>query len=760
MKRISDLYDISWKSINPTIQLYFSRAVYVSLGVGFLLLYIFYLQILNGKYGPLPQKEELSDIQTNLATEVYSRNEQLIGKYFSENRTKTELSEISPWVLQALVATEDARYYEHNGVDHKSLARVAVKSILMQDRSSGGGSTISQQLAKNLYPRESHGWLTLPAAKFREIIIAKRLERIYSKEELLTLYLNTVPFGEGTYGIKTAARRYFNQSPSKLSIENAAVLIGMLKATTTYNPHLNPEASLNRRNTVLSLMAKNGAITSHEADSISECEIKLSYNPITMHSGHAPHYTDHVKKLAKELLENQPCSDGAQYHLDSDGLKIYTTLDENMQAHAEAALYEHMKQLQHDFDRHYRQNVPPHIWKNAVQQLPQFQKLKSLGKSEHEIDSLLEQKKSMQIFTYLGTRDTLMSTYDSLRYNLCLLHAGILVIDPENGEVKAWVGGIDHRYFQYDHVTSQRQVGSTFKPIVYSAALKENYEPCDYIPNSQETYGNFDDWTPRNANGKYDGEYSLQGGLVNSVNTVTVKLMQRIGTKNVNRLARRMGIKGHIPNDPTASLGSGSASLMELVQVYATMTHDGYRRPIRCIQRIEDKYGQIIWEAPEKTSKKRILSSDESKTITHLLQNVVNQGTATRLRYRYELRQDIAGKTGTTQNHADGWFIGALPGLVAGVWVGADNPGIHFKSMRLGQAANTALPIWAKFIQRINKDPQFAHFKKKRFPRLDDDKLAELSCPNFRPDLKPLKIIPFELKPQIALVGELSSSLR
>lgn len=722
----------------------------LSIGLGLIIVIGVYTPIYFGFFGHVPSHEELMDIRQDIASEIYSSDEVLIGKFFIKNREFVHFEKISPLIIDALIATEDARFYDHNGVDGRSLARVAVKSILLQDRSSGGGSTISQQLAKNLFGRKYRSTLALPFVKCREMIIAKRLEQVYSKKELLSLYLNTVSFGENIYGVETAARRYFNKEQEELEIQEAAILVGMLKATTTYNPRLHPQSAFERRNVVFQQMAKYGQLSQSQADSLAECPIDLDYAPLTQHDGPAPYFRDFLRLHLDSILALTQRPDGKPYSIQRDGLKVYTTLDTRMQAYAEQAMRKKMSVLQSQFSTHYKQRIPSHVWKASLQSIPQYKSLSNQGLSEESIEEELKQPKPMTLFTWDGPVDTLLSPWDSARYSLCLLQSGMLVAAPTTGAVKAWVGGINHRFFQYDHVSSKRQVGSTFKPIVYAAALRDGYTPCDFISNRQKIYKTQDDWSPRNSNGKYEGRYSLQGGLVKSVNTVTTKLMEEVGTGTVNRLAHQMGITSAIPNDLTASLGSGSASLLEMVQVYGTLTHGGKHIPLRYVERIEDRYGNIIWEAPVQVEAKKVLASDDSKLITYMLKQVVNRGTAARLRYRYGLRNDIAGKTGTSQNHKDGWFIGAMPGLVAGVWVGADNPGIHFRSMRLGQGANTALPVWAEFVKQLNQDSEYAHYQSEKFPSLDAGLRSEINCPLFLPDIKPLTFPTIPIKSLIS----------
>ncbi|RMG31899.1 MAG: penicillin-binding protein, partial [Bacteroidetes bacterium] len=473
--------------------------------LGVLLLWVL---VYTGCLGPLPTAEELRNIRHHTASEVYTADSVLMGKYYIENRSRVQYEDIAPSVIQALVATEDARFYEHNGVDARSLARVGIKSVLLGDESAGGGSTISQQLAKNLYPRRrAYGPFSMPVNKLKEMIIARRLEKVYSKEEILTLYLNTVPFGENVFGIAAAADRFFHESPARLKPEQAAVLVGMLKATTAYNPRLHPDKSLARRNVVLDQMHKYDYLPAEVADSLKALPLELNYHYITHNSGLAPYFREHLRHEIEQMLEGTP------YNLYTDGLKIYTTIDSRMQRYAEQAVATEMKRIQAAFFKHWQGRNP---WGNeedvilrAIKQSERYRMLKRQGLSEEEIRKSFEQPVPMSLFSWEGEQNKEMSPLDSLKYYNHFLHAGFMAMEPHTGFVRAWVGGIDHKYFQYDHVKSRRQVGSTFKPIVYAAALEQGIDPCEYISNERLVYKAYDDWSPGNADGNYEGAYSM-----------------------------------------------------------------------------------------------------------------------------------------------------------------------------------------------------------------------------------------------------------
>lgn len=709
----------------------------IAVAASLLALLVFCLSVYQGAFGALPSYAELKNIQNYTASEVYSEDEVILGKYYIENRINADFEEITPTLINALVATEDARFFDHRGVDLRAFFRVLVKSILLSDESSGGGSTLSQQLAKNIFPREELGVLTLPVAKVKEMLIARRLEQIYSKEELLSLYLNTVPFGENIYGIKVASRRFFNKAPDRLLPEEAAVLVGMLKANTFYNPARNPDNALVRRNTVLNQMAKYGYLEERQADSLKQLPIELDYRRDGNTRGLAAYFREHLRQVLEPLLAEHKKPDGSSYNLYTDGLKIYTTIDARMQRYAEEAVREQMIELQAAFREHWGERSP---WRSdaalqrAVERTERYQQLKQEGRSDKAIERVFNTPVHMVLFDWeKGDVSKTMTPLDSVKYYLAMLNTGFLAMEPQSGLVKAWVGGIDHKYFKYDHVKSRRQVGSTIKPVVYASALRSGMLPCEYTENQLRTYITPDnkEWTPQNADGKYEGVYSMEGGLSHSVNTVTVQVLQRTGIDSVRQLARLMGIDAPIPAVPAIALGAAEASLWEMVQVYGAFANRGRRPDLHYLDRIETSDGRVLIEFNRPNARRfpRVLRQDHADMMIKMMESVVDSGTARRLKYEFGLYNDIAGKTGTTQYQTDGWFLGFTPRIVAGAWVGADDPNIRFRSMRLGQGSKTALPIWGRFMRKVYDDPELKRFKYGSFSPPNDTAWALMQCP-------------------------------
>ncbi len=698
--------------------------------------------IKSGTFGKLPNKEQLSNIRNFDASEVFSDDGKLLGRYFIQNRTVLDFNQISPNVINALVATEDARFFEHHGIDFKSLVRVFFKTLLLGDRSAGGGSTITQQLVKNIYPRQDYPFFSMVIVKLREMLIASELEDIYSKEEILTLYLNTVPFGGNIFGVDAAGKRFFQKYANKVNIQEAAMLIGMLKATTYYNPHNHPERASSRRNIVLAQMAKAQLIERELLDSITALPVELHYKKIDQNDGLATYFREHIRLTLNKLIPQISDSLGESYNLYTDGLKIYTTIDSRLQTYAEKAVFKHMRDLQASFDSHWKGRNKPwekdeKILQLALKQSTTYRSLVNSGISKDSIKLLINQKRKMEVYSWNGKEIREMSTMDSIKYYLRFLGTGFLSIDPTSGQVKAWVGGINHRNFQYDHVNkrAKRQVGSIFKPIVYASALEQNISPCDYIKAEQETYEEKDKtWTPANSGNEYEGKYSLEGALTNSVNTVSVKVLQQSGIDNTIALARSMGIDSNIPKVPSIALGTPSISLIEMVEAYCTFVNKGKHTKPYTISRIENRDGKVIWKH-HKTRSKQILSLATSQMMVEMLKNVVNSGTAVRLRSKYKLPNDVAGKTGTTQSNADGWFMAMTPKLVSGIWVGGEFPAIHFRTTALGQGANMALPIYALYQQQINKSSNFTKIARARFKPPPSHIQQKLNCDPFKEDL-------------------------
>ncbi|MDX2248771.1 MAG: transglycosylase domain-containing protein [Bacteroidia bacterium] len=692
-----------------------------------------YFAVLLGFFGDLPEQNELAAIQNPVASEVFSADGKLIGKYFVENRTNVTYKDISPQLVQALIATEDARFYDHAGVDNRSMMRVLVKSVILQDKSAGGGSTITQQLAKNLYPRQDYSILTMPVSKIREAVIARRLEKIYSKEEIITLYLNTVSFGESVYGIDVATERFFNTDPKNIKLEDAAVLVGMLKANTAYNPRRYPEKSQERRNVVLDQMVKYGYLSSEEADSLKKLPLKLDYRNITREDGPAPYFLQEAGLELKEWFLDNPGPDGKIYNLYTDGLKIHTTIDSRLQSYAEKAVKQHMKQLQKTFNQHWKNRK---IWDEkdsgivrAMKQSDRYKSLKTAGLSEEQILENFHQPVKMKIWSWEGEEEREMTPMDSIVYYQSFLQAGFLAMEPKTGYIRAWVGGYNHQQFKYDHVTSHRQVGSTFKPVVYAAALENGLEPCKFLPNEKVSYGSYKNWSPGNSDGKYGGFYSVMGGLTHSVNTVSAAIIMEMGVDKAYNFAKNFRFSGEIPRDPTLVLGTADLSLMDMAGAYSAFANQGKRAVPVYITRIEDAEGNVIAEFPfGKPDNFRVMTEMTAGLMTKMLISVVDSGTAQRLRYTYNLKGEIGGKTGTTQDQTDGWFMGITPGIVAGAWVGGEDRKVRFRSTSLGQGAATALPIYGLFMQQYYADSRFRKTQSDVFPTPGLSAMQSLDC--------------------------------
>jgi penicillin-binding protein 1A len=669
--------------------------------------------------GYMPSFEELENPNSSIATEVISTDNQIIGKFYVQNRSNIVFENINPNLRNALLATEDIRFFNHTGVDFRALLRV-LKGFIGE--SGGGGSTVTQQLAKNLFPRERLNKFHLIFRKLKEWIIAVKLERSYTKEEIMAMYFNTVPFSDNAYGVKSAAYVYFGKPVDSLRVEEAAILVGMLKAPSQYNPRTRVEASKGRRNVVLDQMYRYKFLTRAQRDSLSNLPITLNFHPDTQNEGVAPYFREYLRLWMKQWCNDNPKPDGTKYNIYRDGLRLYTTLDSRLQKYAEEAQYEHLKEMQKKFFAFWKDKDPwkdfKTEWKAIYTHCPEYIDLKEQGKDEAEIDSILKTPAKRKIFSYDGGEiDTLISVYDSIRYHRMILENGFLAVDPESGFIRAWVGGVNYKYFQYDHVNinTKRQIGSTFKPFVYTVAVRDKgYSPCFQVPNQPVTFektdprfGLLEDWTPKNSDNKYGGMLTLKKALANSINAVTAYLMHEIGPESVVKLVHTMGIKSDIPIQPSIALGTADISLIEMVGAYSTYANNGTHVEPMFITRIEDRNGNVLQDFT--ANKNEALDEQTTYVMVEMMRNVVLGGTATRLRYRFNLMNDIFGKTGTTQNYSDGWFIGCTPDLIAGSWVGCDDRYIRFHSMENGQGASTALPIWAKFFQKVYSDS--LHFK-------------------------------------------------
>lgn len=717
--------------------------------IGLAGVFVFFWLISAGKLGFMPTFEELENPNNRFASEVYFADGPVMNKYFEkENRKYTEYKEIPQSVIDALIATEDARFYDHSGIDARGLFRV-VKGILTVNTSAGGGSTISQQLAKMLFPRESDlNIFELAIRKFREWVIAVRLEKSYTKEEILTMYLNKYDFLNLAVGISSAADIYFQQPLDSLKVEQAAMLVGMAKNSSYYNPVRRPELTLNRRNVVLSQMLKYGKLTQPEYDSLKMLPLGLNFKRIDHKEGLATYFREYLRlfmtankperkqyrnreqfRLDSLAWETNPlygwCKknikvDGTPYDLYSDGLKIYATLDSRMQKYAEEAVREHLSlDLQPLFDREKvnKINSPfsndmskeqiEDVLNRSIKQSERYRVLLKAGMDPAAIRETFNQPIEMQVFTWQGIRDTLMTPLDSIKHYKSFFRSGFMVMDPKTGYIKAYVGGPDYRYFMYDMVSvGKRQVGSTIKPILYTLAMQEGLGPCDKVPNIPQTFV-LPDGTPWTARGgtKRKGEMvTLRWGLANSENNISGWVLKQFTPVAVAQMAHKMGITGFIDPVPSIFLGTAEISVKEMVAAYSIFVNKGvYNSPL-LVSRIEDKYGNVLEDfRPES---REVITENTAYLMCNLLEGVVTSGTGVRLRYKYKLMNPMGGKTGTTQEHSDGWFMGITPDLVGGVWVGAEDRSIHFQNLANGQGASMALPIWAKFLQRAYADPR------------------------------------------------------
>lgn len=718
-----------------------AKKISYGLGIVLALFICFYTSIYFGFWGKIPDSEDLVRLKQSQATQVLDTNNELIGKIYVYDRQSIKYSEFPQHLIQALVATEDARFYEHNGIDNKSLLRVFFKSILMSNDSSGGGSTITLQLAKNLFGRKDYGAIGIVVNKIRESIVAKRIEKLYTKEEVLTLYLNTVPFPDNTYGIESASEKFFNVQTKDLTLVQSAALIGSLKANTSYNPRRYPEKSHVRKNVVIMQMEKNGYLNEHQAAKAKTDSILIDYQNYAPNEGLAPYFRAQIKKQLDSLLKQEKYlkPDGDMYNIYHDGLKIYTTLDNTMQRYAEGAMKEHMSDLQRQFEKAYGQNAPwlkgKSAFEAAKKRLSIYKKLKAKGFNDKAIEDSLKTEHQTDLFSWDETSVKSMSTLDSLEYYSKFLNAGLISLDPANGAIKAYVGGIDYGFFQFDHVVqSKRQVGSTFKPIVYTAALESGMDPCTYIPVKAVTYTDVNNWRPTNGgpDEHEDENYSLQKALSNSINTIAVKVLYETGIQKVIDQARNMGIKSNIEAVPSIALGASNLTVLELAKAYTTYVNGSKPSNPVFITKIEDKDGKVIASYedlyPDQAKTKMAFSDATRQVMLEFMKSTVNEGTASRLRSTYQLTNAIAGKTGTTQDNKDGWFVGIMPNLITVTWVGNDNQQIGFSSTRIGQGANSALPIFAKYLQRLNVDPNYNAMTKAAFETPSEAVLSSLEC--------------------------------
>jgi penicillin-binding protein 1A len=707
-------------------------------------LFVFFLFASWGFFGSMPSFEDLENPDSNLATEVISADGVTIGKFYNENRTSIKYKDLPKHLVDALVATEDERFYEHSGIDGRGTLR-AVLSL----GTSGGASTLTQQLAKQLFHGEGSKFLPFRMVqKAKEWIIAIKLERQYTKNEIIAMYFNKADFVNTAVGIRSAAKVYFGKEPRDLSISEGAMLVGMLKNPSLFNPIRRLEKVRQRRNVVMKQMVKNNFLAEDKKDALEKEPIVLHFQPESHKDGIATYFREYLREFMKNWLKENKKPDGSEYDIYRDGLKIYTTIDSRMQANAELAVTEHLTNLQQEFFSQAKtnKNAPfinisdvetQRILMQAMKSSERWRQLKEQDKSDEEIIKSFSLKTEMTVFTWKGERDTIMTPLDSIRYYKHFLQAGLMAMEPQTGHVKAWVGGINYKYFQYDHVgQGARQVGSTFKPFVYATAIEQlNMSPCDSIIDSpfmihKGRHHVTEDWEPKNSDQKYRGMVTLKKALANSINTVSAKLMDKVGPEAVVALAHKLGINSEIPVQPSIALGAVEITVHDMVAAYSTFANQGVYIKPQFISRIEDKNGVVIYEPiPESHD---VLNKDIAFAVIKLLEGVTEDGSGARLRtqgggygyervtgYPYVFTNPIAGKTGTTQNQSDGWFMGMVPNLVAGVWVGCEDRSARFKSITYGQGAVAALPIWGLFMKKNYAD-QTMTVSKEDFERPDN----------------------------------------
>ena len=692
-----------------------------------------------GYLGEMPDFRQLENPKTNLATQIISSDNKVLGKFhFGENRIPIQFEDLPKNLVDALISTEDERFYSHSGIDFKATLRAIV---FLGKR--GGASTISQQLARQLFVGvRSKNIFEALSQKFKEYVIAVRLERQYTKHEIISMYLNIYDFGYNGDGIKSASNIYFDKELDSLNLEESAMLVGMLKNSSYYNPLRRPELVKSRRNVVFNQMQKNGHLDQETVDSLKQIPLSIDYTPQSHREGLATYFRAYLQSFMKDWTAENLKKDGSKYNIYLDGLKIYTTINYEMQQYAEEAVKLHMANLQEEF---FKQNTPElnptapfldlesedsiKIFQNAMKRSERWRKMRGTGKSEEEMFEVFEKEVPMSIFSWKGEIDTVMKPIDSIRYYKHFMQAGMMSMEPQTGHVKAWVGGINYKHFQYDHVKQgKRQIGSTFKPFLYATAIDQlKLSPCDSLPDAiyciePNKFGNPEPWCPTNSSDKYGGFRTLKNALANSKNTISAQLMDKVGPKPVADLARNLGIESYIPDVPAIALGTPDLSVFEMVGAYGAFANQGIYVKPTMISRIEDKNGTLLYQSVPET--KDVISAESAYATVNLLEGVTKFGSGARLRhdipeeernpvyrdvvtgYPYKFENAIAGKTGTTQNQSDGWFMGMVPNLVTGVWVGAEDRATHFETIAYGQGATMALPIWGMFMKKCYENEE------------------------------------------------------
>jgi penicillin-binding protein 1A len=723
---------------------YYSRKFWRIFFYGLGVMALFFSLASWGFFGSMPSFEDLENPESNLATEIISSDGVTIGKFYNENRTPIKYEDLPPHLVKALVATEDERFYEHSGIDAKRTFGAALKL-----GANGGASTLTQQLAKLLFHGEGSSFKPFRVIqKVKEWIIAIKLERQYTKNEIIAMYLNKADFVNTAVGIRSASKVYFGKEPRDLTVDEAAMFVGMLKNPSLYNPLRREEKVRLRRNTVLGQMVRNGILDEATKNKLAKQPIVLHFHPESHKEGTATYFREFLREYMKNWAKENKKPDGSDYDIYSDGLKIYVTIDSKIQEHAEEAVAAHMKNLQKQFfdEQKDNKNAPflkitpeetKRIMDKAMKSSERWRVMKDLDKSEEEIIASFDIPTKMKVFSWQGEVDTTMTPIDSIRYYKHFLQTGVMSMEPQTGHIKAWVGGIDYKYFQYDHVgQGARQVGSTFKPFVYATAIEQlGMSPCDSIIDSPFTipvgrHHVTADWTPKNSDNKYRGMVTLKKALANSINTVSAKLMDKVGPEAVVSLTKKLGVKSEIPAQPSIALGAVEITVEDMVAAYSTFANQGVYVKPQFIARIEDKNGVVLYEPVPETHD--VLNKDIAYAVIKLLEGVTEEGSGVRLRtqgggsgdnrwtgYPYMFTNEIAGKTGTSQNQSDGWFIGMVPNLVTGVWVGCEDRSARFKGITYGQGATAALPIWGYMMKKCYEDKDLL-ISKDRFERPDN----------------------------------------
>ena len=693
------------------------KSVLVFISSLILLVVLLFLLIYFGVFGTLPNKKALSQISNEEASLVYSSDSVLIGKYFAQNRTNIKWKQVPVHLTKALIATEDKRYFNHKGYDNRSYFRVLLKSILQGDNSGGGGSTLSQQLVKNLYGRGDFGILSLPVNKIKEIIIASRIEDVYTKEELLLLYLNSVPFGEDVYGVESAANRYFNKPASELKIEESAVLVGMLKANTYFNPQTNPQNSFARRNLVLNLMEKEHYITAKTSDSLRKLPLKITYENLNLKAP-AGYFVYQVRKKTLELLDSIKTKTGKDYNLEKDGLKIYTTLNIQVQKLSSEAVKNHLEKMQKLLDKELERSRFKKQW---------YKNQKKYALTEN-LDTL---KRDINLFGWDGIQTSKIGRIDSLWHYYKMLNASVLITNPKNGAVITWIGGNDFRILPFDMVLSHRQIASAFKPVLFATALERDISPCSYLENEENKYPGYEDWEPQNDNhaSTPDSTVAFWYALAHSMNLPTVDLYFKVGRENLIHTCKKLNFPKFTDDAPSIALGTLDLSLYEIVSAYGSFANMGQMNDLVMINKITDADGNILYIGESETPVK-VFSTKTSEMITAILQRVINQGTGAKIRSQYGIRAELAGKTGTAQTYSDAWFIAYTPDLVIGTWVGASTRDVHFYS-RNGSGSSLALPIVANVIREFERNSELKNRYLTHFA-LHSDVYSFMECEPFQ----------------------------